>query len=88
MPGAGADPSRTEPELAPGPWLSGAGAAKKSGGSATLNSIIFDGRRYLVIFGKSGFGFALYEASFLLLDTIRKRILITSYAHPHYWIEL
>ena len=35
-PGAGADPSRSEPESAPGPWPSGAGAAQKSGGSATL----------------------------------------------------
>ena len=34
--GAGADPSRSEPESAPGPWSSGAGAAQKSGGSATL----------------------------------------------------
>ena len=36
LPGAGADPSRSEPESAPGPWQSGAGAAQKSGGSATL----------------------------------------------------
>ena len=38
MPGAGADPSRSEPESAPGPWRpgAGAGAAQKSGGSATL----------------------------------------------------
>ena len=38
LPGAGADPSRSEPEpeSAPGPWSSGAGAAQKSGGSATL----------------------------------------------------
>ena len=36
MPGAGADPSRSEPESAPGPWRPGAGAAQKSGGSATL----------------------------------------------------
>ena len=36
LPGAGADPSRSEPESAPGPWPSGAGAAQKSGGSATL----------------------------------------------------
>ena len=37
-PGAGADPSWSEPESAPGPWPSGAGAraAQKSGGSATL----------------------------------------------------
>ena len=34
--GAGADPSRSEPESAPGPWRPGAGAAQKSGGSATL----------------------------------------------------
>ena len=34
-PGAGADPSRSE--SAPGPWLPGAEAAQKSGGSATLN---------------------------------------------------
>ena len=33
-PGAGADPSRSEPESAPGPWPSG--AAQKSGGFATL----------------------------------------------------
>ena len=32
----GADPSRSEPESAPGPWPSGAGATQKSGGSATL----------------------------------------------------
>ena len=37
-PGAGADPSRSEPESAPGPWQPGAGAAQKSGGSATLYS--------------------------------------------------
>ena len=41
LPGAGAraDPRRSEPELAPGPWPPGAGAgtaAQKSGGSATL----------------------------------------------------
>ena len=37
LPGAGADPSRLEPESAPGPWPpgAGAGAAQKSGGSAT-----------------------------------------------------
>ena len=36
----GADPSRSEPESAPGPWPpgAGAGAAQKSGGSATLLS--------------------------------------------------
>ena len=43
LPGAGADPSRSEPESAPGPWPSGAGAragaGQKSGGSATLVSI-------------------------------------------------
>ena len=34
----GADPSRSEPESAPGPWPpgAGAGAAQKSGGSAAL----------------------------------------------------
>ena len=32
-----ADPSRSEPESAPGPWPSGARAAQKSGGSATLD---------------------------------------------------
>ena len=37
LPGAGADPSRSEPESAPGPWRPGAGAAQKSGGSATLS---------------------------------------------------
>ena len=37
-PGAGADPIWSEPDLAPGPWTSGAGATKKSGGSATLLS--------------------------------------------------
>ena len=36
LPGAGADPILSEPESAPGPWTSGAGAAQKSGGSATL----------------------------------------------------
>ena len=36
LPGAGADPSRSEPESAPGPWPPGAGAAQKSGSSATL----------------------------------------------------
>ena len=34
LPGAGADPSRLEPEPAPGHWSSG--AAQKSGGPATL----------------------------------------------------
>ena len=32
----GADPSRSETELALGPWPSGAGAAQKSHSSATL----------------------------------------------------
>ena len=36
LPGAGADPIWSEPESAPGPRTSGAGAAQKSGGSATL----------------------------------------------------
>ena len=36
LPGAGADPIWSEPESAPGPWTSGAGAAQKSGGSVTL----------------------------------------------------
>ena len=38
LPGARADPRRSEPESAPGPWPpgAGAGAAQKSGGSATL----------------------------------------------------
>ena len=36
MPGAGADPIYSEPESAPGTQTSGAGAAKKNGGSATL----------------------------------------------------
>ena len=34
--GAGADPIWSEPESAPGPWTSGAGAAQKSAGSPTL----------------------------------------------------
>ena len=33
------EPTQVGPESAPGPWLSGAGAAQKSGGSATLVSI-------------------------------------------------
>ena len=41
FPGAGADPSRSEPESAPGPRPSGAGAAQKSGGSATLQTSQF-----------------------------------------------
>ena len=36
LPVAGADPIWSEPELAPGPRTSGAGAAQKCGGSATL----------------------------------------------------
>ena len=36
LPGAGADPIWSEPESAPGPRTSGARAAQKSGGSATL----------------------------------------------------
>ena len=36
--GAGADPICLEPESAPGPRTSGAGDAKKSGGSATLST--------------------------------------------------
>ncbi len=46
-PGAGADPSRSEPESAPGPWPPGAGAAQKSGGSATLEKdikLLFTGK--------------------------------------------
>ena len=38
MPGAGADPIWSEPESAPGARTSGAGAAQKSGGSATLET--------------------------------------------------
>ena len=40
LPGAG--PCRSEPESAPGPWPSGAGAGatQKSGGSATLSTIL------------------------------------------------
>ena len=34
--GAGADPIWSEPESAPGPRTSGAGAAKNRGGSVTL----------------------------------------------------
>ena len=34
----GADPIWSEPELAPGARTSGAGAAQKSGGSATLET--------------------------------------------------
>ena len=37
LPGAGADPIWSEPESAPGPRTSGAGAARKSGGSTTLS---------------------------------------------------
>ena len=36
--GAGADPIWSEPESAPKPRTSGAGAAQKSGGSATLKT--------------------------------------------------
>ena len=36
LPGAGADPFWSEPESAPGPRTSRAGAAQKSGDSATL----------------------------------------------------
>ena len=36
LPGDGADPIWSEPEWAPGPWTSGAGAAQRSSGSATL----------------------------------------------------
>ena len=40
LPGAGADPIWSEPELAPGPWTSGAGEGpvQKSGGSATVRA--------------------------------------------------
>ena len=37
LPGAGADPIWSEPESAPGPRTSVAGAAQKSVGSATLS---------------------------------------------------
>ena len=40
MPGAGADPIWSEPESAPGPRTSRAGAAQKSGGSATLQKSV------------------------------------------------
>ena len=36
LPGAGANPIWSEPESAPGPQTSGAGAAQKSGGSTKL----------------------------------------------------
>ena len=51
LPGAGADPIWSEPESAPGPRTSGAGAAKKSGGSATLHLVFLlrIGRNYAVI---------------------------------------
>ena len=35
LPEAGANPIWADPELAPGPWTSGAGATQNSGGSAT-----------------------------------------------------
>ena len=38
--GAGADPICSEPESAPGPWTSAAGAAQKGGGSATLEKTV------------------------------------------------
>ena len=41
LPRAGADPTWSEPESAPGPRTSGAEAAKKSGGSATLVLAMF-----------------------------------------------
>ena len=37
LPGVGSDPIWSEPESAPGPQTSGARAAQKSGGSATLD---------------------------------------------------
>ena len=56
--GAGADPIWSEPELAPGPRTSGAGAAQKSGGSATLQGNVlskgFDSRRTGTHFGYTG----------------------------------
>ena len=61
-PGAGADPSRLEPEpeSAPGPWQTGAGAAQKSGGSATLlksssNTNIFLKLNKIIFFKKIAF---------------------------------
>ena len=36
LPGVGADPSRSEPESAPRPWPSGAGASQKSGGNDVM----------------------------------------------------
>ena len=47
-PGAGADPSRSEPESAPGPWPPRAGAAQKSGGSATLQCYVNASFLYVV----------------------------------------
>ena len=60
LPGAGADPSRLEPESAPGPWQTGAGAAQKSGGSATLlksssNTNIFLKLNKIIFFKKIAF---------------------------------
>ena len=44
LPGAGADPSRSEPKSAPGPWPSG--AVQKSAGSATLLQTISAAANY------------------------------------------
>ena len=59
--GAGADPSRSEPEpeSAPGPWRPGAGAAQKSGGSATLFNTVLnmagqDNKRNKTLSGATG----------------------------------
>ena len=53
--GVGADPTGTEPESAPGPWASGAGAgaAQKSGGFATVNRTILK-KRHLKLVNKQG----------------------------------
>ena len=70
MPGAGADPSRSEPELAPGHWPSGAGAAQKSGGSATLPMLPY---QFRISFKNSKFIFQNKKLNLYLPAVLRSR---------------
>ena len=68
MPGAEADPSRSEPESAPGHWQSG--AAQKSGSSATLPLLPY---RFRISFKNSKFIFQNKKLNLYLPAVLRSR---------------
>ena len=70
LPGAGGNPSRSEPESAPGHWPSGARAAQKSGGSATLPMLLY---QFRISFKNSKFIFQNKKLNLYLLAVLRSR---------------